>query len=117
VAELLDTVPTSHVPQELVEIIAKTPGVLLVHNVRARSAGAHVLTDAHIEVAADISVTAGHDIAEQAKQRVLEQLPEVAEITIHVEPFGDMERHPNHLKRLENPRQPFCPDDQNRKSS
>ena len=101
VAELLDTVPKSHVPNELLEIIGKTPGVLLVHKVRARSAGAHVLTDAHIEVDPDISVTVGHDIAERVKQRVLDQLPEVAEITIHVEPYGDTKRHPNHLEANE----------------
>ncbi len=96
--ELLDTVPESHVPRELLEIITQTPGVMLVHKVRTRSAGAHVLTDAHIEVDPKISVTAGHDIAERVKQRVLQQLPEVAEITIHVEPYGDTRRHPNHLK-------------------
>ncbi len=98
VDELLDTVPESHVPKELLEIIAQTRGVLLVHKVRARSAGAHVLTDAHIEVDPNISVTAGHAIAERVKQCVLQQLPEVAEITIHVEPYGDTRRHPNHLK-------------------
>ncbi|NIA07509.1 MAG: cation diffusion facilitator family transporter [Actinobacteria bacterium] len=110
VAELLDAVPKSHVPEELVQIIAQTPGVSLVHNVRARSAGARVLTDAHIEVAPDITVTAGHDIAERVKHRVLAQLPEVTEITIHVEPHGDFERHPNHLKPIEDPRQPSRPD-------
>ncbi len=101
--ELLDTVPESHVPRELLEIITQTPGVMLVHKVRTRSAGAHVLTDAHIEVDPDISVTAGHDIAERIKQRVLQQLPEVAEITIHVEPYGDTKRHPNHLEPSEIP--------------
>ena len=98
VNELLDTMPESDVPKELLGIITQTPGVLLVHKVRARSAGAHVLTDAHIEVDPSISVTAGHDIAELVKQRVLNQLPEVAEITIHVEPYGDTRRHPNHLE-------------------
>ena len=111
VAELLDTVPESHVPKELLEIIAQTPGVILVHNVRIRSAGARVLTDAHIEVASDISVTAGHDIAERVKQRVLQQLPEVAEITVHVEPYGDLERHPNHLPSNAGLGQGPCPDD------
>ena len=99
--ELLDTVPESHVTEELLEIITKTPGVLLVHKVRARSTGAHVLTDAHVEVDPNISVTAGHDISELVKQRVFQQLPEVAEITIHVEPYGDTKRHPNHLKASE----------------
>jgi len=117
VAELLDTVPESHVPKELLEVIAQTPGVLLVHNVRVRSAGASVLTDAHIEVAPDISVTAGHDIAERVKQRVLAQLPEVVEITIHVEPFGDTDRHPNHLQPLKAPDKPSCPDDPDRKGT
>ncbi len=76
-----------------------------------------MLTDAHIEVAPDITVTAGHDIAERVKHRVLAQLPEVAEITIHVEPHGDFERHPNHLEPIEDPRQPSCPDDGDRNRS
>ena len=109
IAELLDAVPKSHVPAELVEVIAQTPGVLFAHNVRVRSAGARALADAHIEVDPNISVTAGHDIAELVKQRVLDQLPEVAEITIHVEPRGDTDRHPNHLKTGKAPDEPFCP--------
>ena len=109
VAELLDTVPDTHVPEELVKMIAETDGVLLVHAVRVRSAGAQVLADAHIEVDPNITVTAGHDIAEQVKRRVLDELPEVADITIHVEPHGDTGRHPNHLQPLDNPTDPSCP--------
>ena len=108
VAELLDTVPDTDVPEELLNLIAQTEGVLLVHAVRVRSAGAMVLTDAHIEVDPSITVTAGHAIAERVKQRVLKKLPEVADITIHVEPYGDTKRHPNHLAPPENPFDPSC---------
>ena len=101
-AELLDTMPHTHVPEELVKMIAEADGVLLVHAVRVRSAGARVLADAHIEVDPNITVTAGHDIAERIKQRVFDELPEVADITIHVEPYGDASRHPNDLQPLDN---------------
>jgi cation diffusion facilitator family transporter len=66
--------------------LAETPGVRSVHDVRTRKMGDMIVVDAHIEVDAAISVEAGHDIAVEARQRVL-QRHRVLNLMTHVDPW------------------------------
>ena len=66
--------------------LAETPGVSGVHDVRTRKMGDMIVVDAHIEVDALISVEAGHDIAVEARQRVL-QRHRVLNLMTHVDPW------------------------------
>jgi len=66
--------------------LAETPGVRSVHDVRTRKMGDMIVADAHIEVDADISVETGHDIAVEARQRVL-QRHRVLNLMTHVDPW------------------------------
>jgi cation diffusion facilitator family transporter len=66
--------------------LADTPGVRSVHDVRTRKMGDMIVVDAHIEVDAALSVEAGHDIAVQARQRVL-QRHRVLNLMTHVDPW------------------------------
>jgi len=66
--------------------LAETPGVRSVHDVRTRKMGDMIVVDAHIEVDADISVETGHDIAVEARQRVL-QRHRVLNLMTHVDPW------------------------------
>jgi len=66
--------------------LIETPGVSDVHDVRTRKMGDMIVVDAHIEVDADITVEAGHDIAVQARQRVL-QRHRVLNLMTHVDPW------------------------------
>ena len=43
--------------------------------------------DLHIGVIGSISVEKGHDIAHLAKNELLQQIPEIADVLIHIEPF------------------------------
>jgi divalent metal cation (Fe/Co/Zn/Cd) transporter len=54
--------------------------------VLARKVGVDYWVDMHIEVDAEITVREGHDLAHQAKDAIQHRRPEVAEVTIHVEP-------------------------------
>ena len=78
------------VDEQEVEAIRKTlldtPGVSDVHDVRTRKMGDMIVVDAHIEVDADITVEAGHDIAVLARQRVL-QRHRVLNLMTHVDPW------------------------------
>ncbi len=78
------------VDEEEVEAIRltllQTPGVSDVHDVRTRKMGDMIVVDAHIEVDADITVEAGHDIAVLARQRVL-QRHRVLNLMTHVDPW------------------------------
>jgi cation diffusion facilitator family transporter len=68
------------------QTLRDTPGVRSVHDVRTRKMGDMIVVDAHIEVDADISVEAGHDIALEARQRVLHR-HRVLNLMTHVDPW------------------------------
>jgi cation diffusion facilitator family transporter len=68
------------------QTLVDTPGVKSVHDIRTRKMGDMVVVDAHIEVDAAISVEAGHDIAVEARQRVL-QRHRVLNLMTHVDPW------------------------------
>jgi len=78
------------VDQEEVIAISKTlletPGVNSIHDIRTRKMGDMILVDVHIEVDANISVEAGHDIAVLARQRVL-QHHRVLNLMTHIDPW------------------------------
>ncbi len=77
--------------------IASTPGVLGVHDLKTRRMGDLLVADAHIAVAAHISVEAGHAIAVEARRRVLQQHP-VLNLMTHIDPADrpDLD-HPGRL--------------------
>lgn len=66
--------------------LLETPGVSDVHDVRTRKMGDMIVVDAHIEVDASITVEAGHDIAVEARQRVLKR-HRVLNLMTHVDPW------------------------------
>ena len=68
------------------QTLIDTPGVSDVHDVHTRKMGDMIVVDAHIEVDADITVEAGHDIAVLARQRVL-QRHRVLNLMTHVDPW------------------------------
>lgn len=75
--------------RELAEIratLAQTPGVAGVHDVRTRKMGDMIVVDAHLEVDATLTVEAGHDIAVEARRRVM-QRHRVLNLMTHVDPW------------------------------
>ncbi|MGY4827088.1 cation diffusion facilitator family transporter [Sphaerotilaceae bacterium SBD11-9] len=66
--------------------LADTPGVRGAHDVRTRKMGDMIVVDAHIEVDASLSVEAGHAIALEARQRVM-QRHRVLSLMTHVDPW------------------------------
>jgi cation diffusion facilitator family transporter len=66
--------------------LVETPGVSGVHDIRTRKMGDMVVVDAHIEVDATLTVEQGHDIAVEARHRVL-QLHRVLNLMTHVDPW------------------------------
>jgi cation diffusion facilitator family transporter len=73
------------------EIALATGGVRDIHGLRTRYLGCSSLAvDLHIEVDGDLSVSRGHDIAEEVKHRLVEEGPEVQDVIVHLEPYGIM---------------------------
>ena len=88
--EALDTLMDRAADDQEVEAIRATlldsPGVMAAHDVHTRKMGDMIIVDAHIEVDATITVEAGHDIAVEARRRVM-QRHRVLNLMTHVDPW------------------------------
>ena len=68
------------------QTLLDTPGVEGVHDVRTRKMGDMIVVDAHIEVDAGLTVEQGHDIAVEARRRVM-QRHRVLNLMTHLDPW------------------------------
>ena len=67
------------------KVVLETPGVLGLHDLRTRRMGDMILVDVHLELNAELTVRQGHDIAVEARQRVMAAYP-VLDVMTHVDP-------------------------------
>ena len=63
--------------------------MLGVHDVRTRKMGDMILVDAHLEIAGTATVKVGHDIALEARRRVM-QRRDVLNVMTHVDPVNGL---------------------------
>ena len=75
--------------------IRATPGVLDVERLRLRWTGHRLRAEAAVTVDPALSVVAGHDIAVEVHHRLLHDVPQLVDATVHVGPAGH-ERDPHH---------------------
>jgi len=94
VAELVDTGVSEEKLNKIRETITAVPGVCTLHLLRTRMFKRNVLVDVHILVSPRISVSEGHYIGDQV-MRALYQLPDVSDVTVHVDPEDDEVSHPS----------------------
>ena len=83
--DLMDRSASDEQVNQIREILADTPGVWGVHDLRTRKMGDMLMVDAHIEVDGRLSVREGHDIAVLARDRVMAVLP-VLDVMTHLDP-------------------------------
>jgi cation diffusion facilitator family transporter len=83
--DLMDRAASQEQIDRIRDILLQTPGVQGVHELRTRKMGDLILVDAHLEVDGQLSVRAGHEIALNARQRVMAALP-VLNVQTHLDP-------------------------------
>ncbi|HCB1501033.1 TPA: cation transporter [Klebsiella michiganensis] len=83
--DLMDRAADSDTEQQIKTTILATPGVIALHDLKTRRAGDLILVDVHVEVAGNLSVVEGHDIALSARARVLKH-HNVLNMMIHIDP-------------------------------
>ena len=87
--ELTDEIPEEEVISELKKSLADVEGVDHYHEMRARRMGPHLLVDLHIEVDSMMSISAAHQVAERVRLRILDNIPAVNEVLVHVDAEDD----------------------------
>ena len=84
--DLMDRAADEQEVAAIRQTLIETPGVSGVHDVRTRKMGDLIVVDAHLEVDASITVEDGHDIAVEARHRVM-QRHRVLNLMTHVDPW------------------------------
>jgi cation diffusion facilitator family transporter len=83
---LMDRSPSRETMERIANVIESTPNVKHFHKLKARQAGNKVFIDVHLQLKPKITIRKGHYIAHRVKRRLLREIPDVKEVTIHVEP-------------------------------
>ncbi|HMI06474.1 MAG TPA: cation diffusion facilitator family transporter [Flavobacterium sp.] len=68
------------------EIATTVPGVVDTEKCHVRKTGMTYFVDLHLTVSGKITVSEGHDIAHDLKDAIQKEIPEIADVLIHIEP-------------------------------
>ncbi len=69
--------------------IMEVDGVLAMHQLRTRRMGGNALVDVHVLVSPTISVSEGHRIGQEVLSRLHDEVEEVVDVTVHIDPEDD----------------------------
>lgn len=94
-AELIDTALDPKQVVAIEQAISSVPGVKSAHMLRTRKLGNEAAADVHVLVAPRISVSEGHQIADEVYRSIRATLPSLRDITVHVDPENDEEQARN----------------------
>ena len=89
--ELMDGCSDPEIYKKIFKAIEEVPEAKNPHKVRVRRQGHLYVIDMDIEVDESLSVKQGHDIAMKVHAKIKEHLKNVYDITIHIEPLGNIE--------------------------
>lgn len=84
--EIMDEHMYDHIETQIRDLSISIPGVRDTEKCYIRKTGMKYHVDLHILVDGDISVTQGHDIAHTVKDTLMDHIPSLADVHIHVEP-------------------------------
>ncbi len=88
--EVIDTAPDQAAMDQVKETALRVPGVRQTHDIRARLSGGRIFAEIHIVVDPDLTVRAGHEIADAVKQSLLDDVAGMARVIVHVDPEPDL---------------------------
>lgn len=87
--ELMDYSIADEEENKILNVAGKTNGVLNIGDLKTRKHGSMAYVDLTICVNKDLTVLQGHEIAHNLEITILEELPIVKGVTVHVEPCID----------------------------
>jgi cation diffusion facilitator family transporter len=85
--QLMDTMPDERSISRIREVALSVGDVSGVEKCFARKTGFRYHVDLHLEVDPEITVRASHEIASRVRDKIRQQLPWVADVLVHVEPY------------------------------
>lgn len=89
IRELVDTALDPERVEKIEKTIQSVPGVTHLHMLRTRQMGGNALVDVHIQVDPELSVSEGHYISEKVRANLINQVDEVTDVMVHIDPEDD----------------------------
>ena len=89
--DLMDGVNDTSLYNQLFDAVHQVSGAHNPHRVRARKIGSHYMVNLDIEVEASLSVKQAHEIARDVEKSIKENLHNIYDVMVHVEPLGNKE--------------------------
>ena len=86
VSELIDAGVPTETRKKIRAMALKNEDVLQVHDIRTRYISSSIQVDLHIVVNGSITVREGHVIADDVRDRIIAEIPEVLDVVVHVDP-------------------------------
>jgi len=90
IASLVDRGAPEATLEEIDRLARSVKGVQCLHAVRTRHLGSGWGVDLHVLVHEDLTVRAGHDVAERVKEELYERGPNITDVVVHIEPFEEL---------------------------
>lgn len=89
VKELIDTSVEQTVLNDIQQKILQVSGVVGLHQLRGRNMASDIILDVHIMVGNDITVSEGHYIGHDVRNKIMQQFSQVKDIIVHIDPEDD----------------------------
>ncbi len=84
--ELIDAGAPAEIRKKISKVAYKNNDVLQVHDIRTRYISTSIQVDLHIVVEGSLTVRQGHDIADDVRNRIIANIPEILDVIVHVDP-------------------------------
>ena len=91
--ELMDGLPKEKlgIYEDIFSAVSKVEGVYNPHRLRVRKVGPKLFVEMDVEVDGNMCVNKAHELTLKIKEALMEKRGDIADITIHVEPLGNVE--------------------------
>jgi cation diffusion facilitator family transporter len=87
ISGLMDEAPDRTVKERALQAAAEVHGVRSVENLNVRSSGIGFYVDLHVKADPKLSLEDAHEIAAKVKYAILEAIPNVVNVLVHMEPY------------------------------
>lgn len=87
--ENIDGRTDSGIDHEIRRYADDIDGIHLIEKCRIRKSGSFYFAEVHVQVDPNCTVTVGHEIAHQFKERVIQNTPRIQDLVVHIEPYSD----------------------------
>ena len=89
VKELIDFAPSLETIALVEEMADGVQGVTFTHNIRIRSMGGALYVELTAETDPDMTITQGHAVIKQIRERIMDRVPNVIDVTTLLTPKGE----------------------------